>query len=62
MRSNREVHRFCRWLEQVEWLNQEQVRARFSLQPGQVAYNELSIDAVEGEKWILLQPGEAGDI
>ena len=56
------MHRFCRWLEQVEWLNQEQVRARFSLQPGQVAYNELSIDAVEGEKWILLQPGEAGDI
>ena len=36
----------------AEALQQEQIRALFTQQPGQVAYKEQSIDAVEGEKWI----------
>ena len=36
----------------AEALQQEPIRALFTRQPGQVAYNEQSIDAIEGEKWI----------
>ena len=33
-------------------LQQEDIRALFTRQPGQVVYNEQNIDAVEGDKWI----------